>query len=91
MMHPSLRVDVPDEERAASLRRRLQPFDVEIEPVDGHLELRVGLVDFNPERRVGEALSAIDGWLVTSGLQSVRIHLDGSSYTLHVPPAPEAA
>ena len=89
-MHPPLRIELPDRTHADALRQLLQPFDVETVLVDGHVEVRVELVDFNPERRVGEALSAIDGWLVTSGLPSVRVHLDGNSYTLHAPP-PEAA
>jgi hypothetical protein len=90
-MQPALTIEVPDELHASTLRGFLQPFDVETAPVNGFVELRVVLVDFNPESRVVAALNAIDTWLVTSGLPSVRVHLDGSSYTLHVQPAPEAA
>jgi hypothetical protein len=85
-MHAPLRIEVPDERQAASLRRHLQPFDVETVVVDGHCEVRIQLVEVNPERRVVSALTAIDAWLATAGVPSVRVHLDGSSYTLHGPP-----
>lgn len=84
-MHPPLRIEVPDEAHAERLRGYLQTFDVETVAVDGHWEVRVGLFDRNPERRVVTALSAIDAWLSTAGVSSVQIHLDGSSYTLHAP------
>jgi hypothetical protein len=43
------------------------------------------LIEMNPERRIVNALSAIDAWLASAGIGSVRVHLDGSSYTLHAP------
>jgi hypothetical protein len=84
-MHPPLRIEVPDERYAAALRRHLQPFDVETVAVDGHCEVRVELVEANPERRIVNALSAIDAWLATANISSVRVHLDGTSYMLHAP------
>ncbi len=84
-MHAPLRIEVADESQAQSLRRRLQPFDVETVRVDGHVEVRVVLIEMNPERRIVNALSAIDAWLASAGIGSVRVHLDGSSYTLHAP------
>jgi hypothetical protein len=85
-MHPELRIELPDEARAESLRRLLQPFEVETVPVDGYVELRIALLDRNPEGRVVDALNAVDTWLLTAGLASVRVHLDESTYTVHAPP-----
>ena len=90
MTHQPLRIEVPDEAHAAELRRRLQPFDVETVAVDGRVEVRIELLDLNPESRVVNVLNAIDGWLPAAGLEFVRVHLDGSTYTLHAPP-PNAA
>lgn len=89
-MHEPLRIEVPDEAHAAGLRRQLQPFEVETVDVDGHVEVRIELLDRNPEGRVVDVLNAIDGWLPTAGLTFVRVHLDGSTYTVHAPP-PSAA
>jgi hypothetical protein len=85
-MHPPLRVELPDEAHAESLRRLLRPFDVETVPVNGSFEVQIDLLDRNPEARVVDALNTIDRWLLTAGLPYVRVHLDGSSYTLHAPP-----
>jgi hypothetical protein len=85
-MRPPLTVELPDQLQAVSLRSRLQLFDVETIAVDGHWELRINLVDQNPESRIAAALNAIDAWLAADGVNSVRVHLDGSSYTLHVQP-----
>jgi hypothetical protein len=85
-MHPPLRVEVPDETQAAALRRLLQPYGVEAVAVNGHFEVRIELIDRNPESRVVDALNAIDRWLLTAGIPFVRVHVDGSSYTLHALP-----
>jgi hypothetical protein len=85
-MHPPLRVEVPDEERAERLRLELQPLWAETVRVGGHYEVFIDLVDHNPESRVVAALSRIDTWLASAGLLSVRVHLDGTSYLLHPPP-----
>lgn len=90
-MHAPLVIEVPDERQAEALRRHLQPFDVETVVVDGHCEVRVALVEVNPERRVVNALNAIDAWLATTEVAFVRVRLDGSSYTLHGPPSPANA
>jgi hypothetical protein len=87
-MHPPLRIEVADERAADALRRHLQPFDVETVTLDGHCEVHVHLVEHNPERRIVSALSAIDAWLATAAVRSVRVHLDGSSYVLHGPAPP---
>lgn len=89
-MHPELRIELPDEARAESLRGLLEPFDVETVPVDGYVELRITLLDRNPEGRVVDALNAVDTWLLTAGLASVRVHLDESTYTVHAPPGAAA-
>ena len=86
-MHPPLRIEVPDDLNATTLRRELKPFGVEIIAVDGHYEVQVELIDRNPEQRVTSALNAIDAWLVTAGLPSIQLHLDGDTYTIHAPPA----
>jgi len=90
MTHEPLRVEVPNEAHAAGLRRRLQPFDVDMVDVDGQIEVRIELFDRDPESRVVDVLNAVDRWLPTAGLPFVRVHLDGSTYTLHAPP-PNAA
>jgi hypothetical protein len=90
-MLPDLRIELPDEAHAESLRASLlQSYDVETVPVDGYVELRIGLLDFSPERRIVGALNAIDSWLVGADLDSICVHLDGKSYTLHTPPRVEA-
>ena len=86
-MQPPLRIEVPDEAHAETLRSHLQPFDVETVVVDGFYEVRVELSDRNSESRVVDALNAIDLWLLTAGLSSVRVNLGDSSYTLHAPNA----
>ena len=87
-MHAPLVIEVPDEFHAEALRRHLQPFDVDTVVVDGHCEVRIALVEVNPERRVVNVLNAIDEWLATAEVAFVRVRLDGSSYTLHGPPSP---
>jgi hypothetical protein len=87
-MHAPLRVELPDEAHAESLRRLLRPFEVETVAVDGGLEVQIDLLDRNPEARVVDALDVIDRRLLSAGLPSVRVHLDGSSYTLHAPQLP---
>jgi hypothetical protein len=84
-MHEPFRIEVVDEPSARELRRFLSRFAVETVAVDGHYELQIGLVEINPERRIVHALNAIDSWLSTGAADSVRVHLDGSSYTLHAP------
>jgi hypothetical protein len=90
-MHPPLRITVPDESLAETLRRRLRAFDVEAQAVDGHVDLEVALRERNPERRIKDVLHTVDTWLVSTGLESVQVHLDGNSYTLHAPAATEGA
>lgn len=88
-MPAPVRIEVPDEDHAASLSRFLQPHDVETSTVNGHCEVSVGFVEGNPERRIVELLNAIDRWLPTTELRHVKVHLDGSSYTLTTPAAHE--
>jgi hypothetical protein len=80
-----LRIELPDERLARSLQEHLRLFDVDTAPVDGHFEVMVELHTFNPEQRVVDALSALDAWLPTVAVPAVRVHLDGTSYTLHAP------
>ena len=84
-MHPPLRIEVADEALAEDLRRQLQPFDVDTIAVDGHAEVRIHLTQRNPEGRIVDVLNAIDSWLLTAGVPSVRVHLDGNGYTLNAP------
>ena len=86
-MHPPLRIEVPDELHATTLSRQLQPFGVDTIAVDGRYEVQVELIARNPERRVTSALNAIDTWMLTAGLPSVQVHLDGTAYTIHAPTA----
>ena len=85
-MGPPLKIEVPDETLAEQLRVRLRAFDAKVEQIDGRYDISVELIEVNPERRVVNVLNAIDTWLVTAGVEAVRIHLDGSVYTLHAPP-----
>jgi uncharacterized protein with PIN domain len=91
MMHPYLMIELPDETVAEELRRHLQSFDVDAVEAETHWELRIQLVERNPEIRIKSALRAIDSWLPEAGVESVRVHLDGRSYTLHAEPEEIAA
>jgi hypothetical protein len=42
-------------------------------------------VERSPERRVVDVLNAVDRWLPTAGVPLVKVHLDGTSYTLSAP------
>jgi hypothetical protein len=84
---PPLRVELPDEALARSLAERLRPFRAQIVLVDGHYEVGIELRERNPEQRVVKALTAIDAWLLSARVPSVRVHLDGCSHTLHSPAA----
>jgi hypothetical protein len=83
--HP-VRIELQDPASAESLRRALARFHAEVVHLDGHAEVRLDLIAGNPERRIVEALNLVDGWLARSGTSSVRVHLDGHSYTLNSPP-----
>ena len=78
-----LRVEVPDETLAEALMRRLHSFPTEIGEGRG-FEVRVTLVG-NPDRAVTEVLHVVDEWLLDSGLERVRVHLDERTYTLNQP------
>ena len=82
-MHLPLTIEVPDEQRAVSLRRSLKPHYVETQAVDGHFEVRVNLMKHNPESRMGKVLNAIDQWLQNADLPFVEIDLHGSPHTLY--------
>jgi hypothetical protein len=58
---------------------------VQARSVDGHVELEVALRDRNPETRINDVLHTVDRWLISSGVASVQVHLDGTTYTLHAP------
>ena len=85
-MHHPVRIELQSPAAAESLSRALSRFHAEVVPLDGHAEVRLELVVGNPERRIVEALGLIDAWLARSGTSSVRVHLDGHSYTLNAPP-----
>ena len=84
-MHSYLAIELPEQELAEELRRRLQSFDVDTVDAEDFWELRIHLLEQNPENRVTSALHAIDEWLRDAGVELVRVRLDGSSYTLHAP------
>jgi len=74
-MHPHLTIELPQEELAEALRRRLQSFDVDTIEVDHHWEVRIHLLERNPESRVTNALHAIDDWLPDAGVDEARDYL----------------
>jgi hypothetical protein len=76
-------VEVTDLTLAEALRLRLRPLETQTAAVDGHYEVRIELRGRNPEQNVVFALNSIDSWMLASGLPSVRVHLDGTSHTLH--------
>jgi hypothetical protein len=82
-MDSLLRIEVPDQKHAETLRRCLQPDGVETVAVEGHCEVRVDLLDLNPDNRIVAALNAVEQWLQSAGLAFVRVHLNEHSYTLH--------
>jgi uncharacterized protein with PIN domain len=84
--HPSLTIEVPNETLAEELRRHLQSFDVDKVEAEAHWELQVHLHKRNRDNRITSALHAIDSWLPKAGIDFVRVHVDGSSYTVHASP-----
>ena len=85
-MHPELTIDLPDEDRVDALRRRLHASDVDAVEVGAAWELRIRILASNRERGVKDALHAIDSWLSEgASVDFVRVHLDGSSYTMDAP------
>jgi hypothetical protein len=85
-VHEPMRIELDDPGNAESLRAALSAYRAEIVHSDGRAEIRVELVAGNPERRVAQALNAVDAWLARTGTMSVRVHLDGRVYTLPAPP-----
>lgn len=86
LVERDLVIEVGDAAAAAALKHALGSIDVEVVSTDGRAELHVSLWNHNPESRVVSVLNAVDAWLVASEVDSVRIRLDGTSYTLHAPP-----
>jgi hypothetical protein len=80
-------VEVPDQPSARALRSELEVLDVDTVAENGHWEVCIELGGRDQERRVVCILNSIDRWLPTTDLDSVRVHLGGSSYTLHAPVA----
>jgi len=80
-----LRVEVPDTELAQALMERLHAFPTELTE-NGTCEVRVTLVG-NPDRAVTQVLHSVDEWLLDTGLDRVRVHLDDRTYTLNQPQA----
>jgi hypothetical protein len=90
-MHSYLTIELPDEFLANELRREMQSFDVDTVDADDHWELRIHLLERNPESRVTSALHVVDSWLATAGVRSVRVRLNDSAHILHAPAAPAAS
>jgi hypothetical protein len=86
-VHDPIRIELDDHALAESLRRALSIYHAEVVREDGRAEVRVDLVDGNPEQRVTQTLSAIDAWLARTGTASVRVHLDGRVHTLSAAPS----
>ena len=79
-MAEPLRVEVPTDDLAQALMERLHGFPVEL----ADHEVRVTLIG-NPDRAVTDVLHSLDEWLLDSGIESVRVHLDDRTYTLNQP------
>jgi hypothetical protein len=84
-MADPLKVEVPDADLADALMRRLRDFPTELTRAEERMQVNVTLIG-NADRAIVQVLDEVDGWLVESGLQSVRVHLDERTYTL-TPPA----
>lgn len=81
-MEEPLRIELEDAAAAEALRRALQEYGADL---DESSCVRVPVSGRSAEQSVTEVLTAIDDWLVESGTAFVRVHLDGSTYTLNVP------
>jgi hypothetical protein len=84
-MAEPLKVEVPDEDLAGALMRRLRDFPTELTRADERIEVTIALIG-NADRAIVQVLDEVDEWLVENDLQSVRVHLDERTYTL-TPPA----
>lgn len=84
-MAEPLKVEVPDEDLAGALMRRLRDFPTELTHADERMEVAITLIG-NADRAIVQVLDEVDEWLVENHLQSVRVHLDERTYTL-TPPA----
>jgi hypothetical protein len=84
-MAEPLKVEVPNDDLADTLMRRLRDFPTEVTRAEERIQVNVTLIG-NADRAIVQVLDEVDGWLLESGLQSVRVHLDERTYTL-TPPA----
>jgi hypothetical protein len=84
-MAEPLKVEVPDDDLAGALMRRLRDFPTELTHAEERIQVNVTLIG-NADRAIVQVLDEVDEWLVENGLQSVRVHLDERTYTL-TPPA----
>jgi hypothetical protein len=84
-MQTKVRVELPDVESATSLTQELfGRFHVELVAREGAWEVEVPQAS-SSARATQRVLSAVEQWLVFSGLDQVTVHLDGREYTLRRP------
>jgi hypothetical protein len=81
-----IRIEVPDAAHGAALIRALaHVFDGDGLSLDGdRLEVCVGRQP-NRDRAIVLALDVLEGWLLQSGVESARVHVDGHSYVMRAP------
>lgn len=84
-LHEPIRIELDDQELAESLRRELSLFHADVVHVRGRPEVRVELITGNPDERIATTLHRVDQWLARTGTPSVRVYMDGRSYTLCAP------
>jgi hypothetical protein len=81
-----IRIEVPDAGHGAALIRALAyAFDGEALSLDGdRLEVCIERQS-NQDRAIVLALDTLEGWLLQSGVESARVHVDGHSYVMRAP------
>ena len=77
-----LLVEAPNSDSAISLVDELKNFHAELLPGTGdRCEVQIDLGDTR-ESQIGAALSAVERWLTTTGIEATKVKLDDHTYIL---------